>query len=114
MILKQDLHMDELLAKGGTFDITGTTNVNNKQFWGFTASDGAVISAIKGVPIGTSVANLAAIRNAEEDISSAILTGASDPLFAGAIYRPKGYIITSITLTSGNLHCFKTKNQVSE
>lgn len=113
MILKYDSQMDELLARGGSFDITGTDAVVNKQIWGFNASDGAVLNAIKGVAIGTNVADLAAIRAAEVDISAALLTAGTDPLFAGSIYRADGYIITSIDLTSGSLHCFKTKNQIT-
>jgi len=113
MIFNYDSQMDELLARGGSFDITGTTAVTNKQFWGFNASDGAVINAILGVPLKTSAATLTAIRAAEVDISALILTGASDPLFAGCIYRADGYIITSIDLTSGSLHCYKTKEQVT-
>lgn len=112
-ILKNDSQTDELLARGGSFDITGTTQVTNKQYWGFNASDGAILNAIKGVAVGTSVANLAAITAAEIDLSALLLTTASDPLFSGTIYRVKGYLITYLDLTSGSLHCFKTKNQIS-
>jgi hypothetical protein len=71
------------------------------------------MDTIKGVPINTVCANLAAIRAAEVDISALFLTTVSDPEFAGCIYRVKGYIITSIKLTSGSLHCFMTKTQIS-
>jgi hypothetical protein len=108
-----DDQMDELLARGGSFDITGTTIVENKQFWGFNASDGAVLAAVKGIPLKTVTADLAAIRTAEVDISTMFLTTVSDPLFAGVIYRVDGYIITSIDLTSGSLHCYKTMVQIS-
>jgi hypothetical protein len=113
MILKYDSQLDEALARGGSFDITGTDAVIDKQFWGFNASDGAVINAIKGVALGTDVGDLAAIRTAEVDISAGLLTTVSDPLFAGVIYRSDGYIITSIDLTSGSLHLYKTKTQIS-
>ena len=112
-ILKYDSQMDELLARGGSFDLTGTTVLTTKQFWGFNASDGAVLNAIKGVAVETNVANLAAITAAEVDISGILLTAGTDPLFAGVIYRADGYIITNIDLTSGSLHCFKTKAQIS-
>jgi hypothetical protein len=111
--LDYDSQTDELLARGGSFDITGTDAVINKQFWGFNASDGAVLNAIKGVAVKTTVTNLASIRTAEVDVSALLLTTVSDPLFAGTIYRVDGYIITSIDLTSGSLHCFKTKPQIS-
>jgi hypothetical protein len=113
MILKFDDQMDELLARGGTYDITGTDAVIDMQFWGFNASDGAVINAIKGVELKTDVDDLAAIRTAEEDISALITNDLSEGLFAGVIYRADGYIITSIDLTSGSLHCYKTKDQIS-
>lgn len=112
-ILKYDSQSDELLVRGGSFDITGTDAVINKQFWGFNASSGAVLNVLKGVAINTSVANLAAIRAAEIDLTGLLLTGATDPLFAGVIYRVDGYIITNVDLTSGSLHCYKTKAQIS-
>lgn len=108
-----DSQMDELLARSGTFDITGTNAVTNKQFWGFNASDGAVLNAIKGIPLKTSVTTLAEITAAEVDLTGYFLTGASDPLFAGVIYRVDGYIITNIDLISGSLHCYKTNTQIS-
>jgi hypothetical protein len=113
MIFKYDSQLDELLARGGSFDITGTNAVTTKQFWGFNASDGAVLNAVKGVPLNTSCSTLAQITAAEVDISAVLLTGATDPLFAGVIYRADGYIITNIDLTSGSLHCYKMKTQIS-
>ena len=113
LILKFEPYEDEALARGGSFDITGTTAVVNKQFWGFNASDGAVLEAIKGVAVETKVASLAAIRAAEVDISGIFLTTVTDPLFAGVLYRADAYIITSIKLTSGSLHCYKRVNQIS-
>jgi hypothetical protein len=110
---KYDSQLDEALARGGSFDITGTTAVVNKQFWGFNASEGAVLEAIKGIPLGSTASTLALIRTAEVDISAGFLTTVTDPLFAGVIYRVDGYIITSVKLTSGSLHCYKTKTQIS-
>lgn len=114
MILKYEGYYDEMLARGGSFDISGTEPVIDKQFWGFNASDGAVINAIKGVPVRTSVTTLAGIRTAEVDISAIISNDITQGLFSGVIYRADGYIITNIDLTSGNLHAFKTKDQISE
>jgi outer membrane protein assembly factor BamB len=108
-----DGHADDLLARGGTFDITGTGAVTNKQFWGFNASDGAVLDTLKGIPVTGSLETLAEITAAEVDISGILLTAKTDPLFAGVIYRVDGYIITNVKLTSGSLHCYKTKNPVS-
>ena len=113
MNLKFDVQMDELLARGGSYDITGTDAVIDKQFWGFNASDGAVINAIKGVALKTAVTTLAEIRTAEVDISSLITNDLTQGLFAGVIYRADGYIITSIDLTSGSLHCYKMNTQIS-
>jgi len=108
-----DTQADEIMARGGTFDITGTTAVTNKQYWGFYASDGAVINTIKGVPLKTTLTDLASITAAEVDISGVLLTTVSDPLIGGTLYRADGYIITNVKLTSGTLHCFKTVNQIS-
>ena len=108
-----DAQLDELLARGGTFDITGTTAVTNKQYWGFVASDGAVLNTIKGIPLKQAVTTLAEITAAEVDISSHFLTTVSDPLIGGTVYRVDGYIITYVKLTSGTLHCFKTNTQIS-
>jgi len=113
MILKYDSQTDELLARGGSYDITGTDAVIDKQFWGFNASDGAVINTIKGVALKTAVTTLAGIRAAEVDISSVITNDISQGLFAGVIYRADGYIITSVDLTSGSLHCYKQLAQIS-
>ena len=111
--LKFEGYQDELLARGGTFDITGNTAVTNKQFWGFNASDGAVLAAIKGIPVNTAVTTLAEITTAEVDLAAHFLTALTDPLFAGVIYRVDGFIITSIDLTSGSLHCYKSLKQIS-
>jgi hypothetical protein len=113
MTIVFDKQLDELLARGGSFDITGTDAVVNKQFWGFNASDGAVVAAIKGLPLKTVVTTLAGIRAAEVDISTLFLTTVSDPLFAGVIYRVDGYVITSVDLTSGSLHAYKTNTQIT-
>jgi hypothetical protein len=87
--------------------------VTSKQFWGFNASDGAVIDTIKGIPLKSTAATLASITAAEIDLSAKVLTGATDPLFAGVIYRVDGYIITNLKLTSGSLHGYKTNTQIS-
>ena len=108
-----DSQIDESLLRGGSFDITGTSEVLNKQFWGFNASDGAVLESIKGIPLGSQASTLALIRIAEIDISGILLTTVSDPLFANVPYRADGYIITSIKLTSGSLHCYKIKTQIT-
>jgi len=113
MIHKYDDQLQELLARGGTFDITGTNAVTNKQFWGFNASDGAVLNVLKGIPVNSNVTTLADITAIEVDLLPILLTAGTDPLFAGVIYRVDGYIITNIDLTSGSLHCFKTKNQIT-
>jgi hypothetical protein len=108
-----DNQIDELLALGGTFDITGTGSVTNKQFWGFNASDGAVLNILKGIPLKTAITNLASITAAEVDLTGMILTNGGDPLFGGLIYRVDGYIITNVKLTSGSLHLYKTNNQIT-
>ena len=113
MNLAFDEQLDELLARGGSYDITGTNAVEDKQFWGFNASDGAVVAAIKGVALKTAVTTLAGIRAAEVDISAIITNDLSQGLFAGTIYRADGYIITSIDLTSGSIHAYKTNTQIS-
>lgn len=109
-----DPQLEELLARGGTFDITGTAAVTGKQFWGFNASDGAVLDTIKGIPLKSTASTYELITAAEVDISEVLLTAGTDPLFAGVIYRADGYIITNIKLTSGSLHCYMTKTQISE
>jgi hypothetical protein len=113
MNLTFDEQLDELLARGGSYDITGTDAVTAKQFWGFNASDGAVINVIKGVALKTSVTTLADITAAEVDISAIITNDITQGLFAGTIYRADGYIITNIDLTSGSLHCYKMNTQIS-
>ncbi len=112
MIANYDSQTDEIVARGGTFDITGTTAVTNKQFFGFDASDGAVLSVLKGIPVKTSVATFVAITAAEVDLGAFLLTSLTDPLLA-KFYRVDGYIITNIKLTSGTLHCYKIKTQIS-
>lgn len=113
MIYNYDSHVDELLVRGGTFDITGTNAVTNKQFWGFEASAGTVLAAIKGIPLKGSYTTLTEITAAEVDLASFFLTTLTDPLFGSTSYRVDGYIITNIDLTSGSLHCYKTKEQVT-
>jgi hypothetical protein len=113
MILQFDGFFSEMLARGGTFDITGTTAVEDKLLWGYNITDNAVIESIKGVAVKSEVTTLAEIRSAEVDISPLILTGASDQLFGNVIYRAAGYIITSIKLTSGKLHGYKLINQIT-
>lgn len=112
-ILHFDSQTDESLARGGSYDITGTDAVITKQFWGFNASDGAVINAIKGVAVKTSVGTLAAIRAAEVDISALITNDLSQGLLSSVLYRADGYIITSIDMTSGSLHAYQTIDQIS-
>jgi hypothetical protein len=118
MILKYEGYYDEMLARGGTFDISGVTPVIDKQFWGFKASDGAKLTAIKGVAIKPTAeaSTLAEIRAAEVDISGVLITDIALGLDGGSIYRADGYIITSITLADATslLHCYKTINQISE
>jgi hypothetical protein len=108
-------NLDALSGKYGTFDITGTTAVTTKNFFGFTASDGAVIDTIKGIPESSTAATYATRTAAEVDLKGFFLTGASDPLL-NDVYTIVGatgvrYIITNIKLTSGTLHCFKTRFQ---
>jgi hypothetical protein len=112
MYANYDGQLDEAVARGGTFDITGTTIVVDKQYFGFDASDGAILNSIKGIPLNTKVTTLAEIRASEVDVSGFFLTAVSDPLL-GKFYRVDGYVITSIKLTSGTLHCYKTKDQIS-
>jgi len=113
MIFKYDSQVDESLARGGSYEITGTAAVESKQAWGFQSSDGAVVAAIKGVAIGTNCATLAEIRTAEVDISAIITNDLTVGLLPGVLYRADGYIITSIDLTSGSLHCYLMKTQIS-
>lgn len=113
MHIQYDSQMDEQLARGGSFDLTGTNKDESKQFWGFHASDGAVISAIKGVPLATTVTTLAGIRTAEVNLDAHFVTSIGTGLMANVLYRVDGYIITSVTLTSGSLHLYKMKEQIS-
>lgn len=113
MNLLYDSQTDELLARGGSYDITGVAAHVSGQYWGFNASAGAVISDIKGVALKTAVTSLAEIRSAEVDISTVITNDISQGLFSGSPYRADGYIITSVTLTSGSLHAYKTNTQIS-
>jgi hypothetical protein len=113
MILKREGYYDEQNARGGTFDITGTSAVTDKQIWGFNASEGAVFEVIKGVAIGTNVSTLTEIRAAEVDVPLIFLTALTDELFGSVIYTVDGYIITSIKLTSGSLHCYKQPTQIT-
>jgi len=103
-------HTDELLARWGTFDITGTAAVSNMNFFAFTPSDGAVLEAIKGIPLKSAASTTAEITAAEVALESYFLTGLTDPLL-NELYRVPGYIITHIKLTSGNVHAYLTKDQ---
>jgi hypothetical protein len=113
MIFEYDSQVDEMVVRGGTFDLTGTTAKTNMQFMGFHASDGAVLSVLKGIPLGTKVTTLAGITAVEVDLASFLLTALSDPLFANVPYRPDGYFITNVKLASGSLHLYKKKDQIS-
>lgn len=108
-----DDQIDELLGRGGTFDITGTTAVTDKKFMGFRADAGAVLEAIKGIPLKSAAASAAQITAAEVALEDYFLTALTDPLLAD-FYRVRGYIITYIKLTSGTLHCFEMKDQPTE
>jgi len=113
MTIVFDKQLDELLARGGTYEITGVVAHVSGQYWGFNASDGAVVAAIKGLPLKTVVTTLAGIRAAEVDLSTLLTNNMAIGLFAGVIYRIDGYVITSITLTSGSLHAYKTNTQIT-
>jgi hypothetical protein len=112
MIFNYDGKLEENVARGGTFDITGTGAVIDKQFFGFTPSSGAVLAVIKGVPVKSSLSTLTAIRAAEVDLAAFFLTALTDPLTED-LYRVDGYIITNVQFTSGTGHFFKTLNQVT-
>jgi len=103
-------HIDELLARWGTFDITGTTAVSNQNYFAFTPSDGAVLEAIKGIPLKSAASTTAEITAAEADLASFFLTALTDPL-VNELYRVPGYIITHIKLTSGSIHAYLTEDQ---
>ena len=113
MITKYDSEVEESLARGGTYEINGTNAVTSKQFWGFSASDGAVIDTIKGVALKTAVTTLATITAAEVDISAIVTNDLSKGLLSGVLYRADGYVITYVKLTSGSLHCYKLINQIT-
>lgn len=113
MILNFDSEVEEMTARGGSFDLTGTAALTSKQFWGFEASSGAVLNTLKGVKIGTAVTTLAAITSAEIDVTGLLLTGATDALFGSTVYRVDGYIITNVKLTSGSLHLYKIMQQIN-
>ena len=102
--------LEELLARSGTFDITGTAAVSNMNFFAFTPSDGAVLEAIKGIPLKSAASTTAEITAAEADLASHFLTGLTDPLM-NELYRVPGYIITHIKLTSGTIHGYLAEDQ---
>jgi hypothetical protein len=114
MLFKYDSPEEESLAKGGTFDITGTGAVIDKQFATFTPSAGAVLAVIKGVPATQNIIlnTLAEIRAVEVDLASFFLTALTDALTED-LYRVGGYIITYIQLASGTIHGYKTISQVT-
>jgi len=114
MIFKFDGNLDEALARGGIFDITGTAAVIDKQFFGFTPSYGAVLAVIKGVPVAvsTNLKTLAAIRAAEVDLAAFFLTALTDPL-TDDFYRVDGHIITYVQFASGTGRFYKTISQVT-
>jgi len=103
---------DELLARWGTFDITGTTAVSDKNYFAFTPSAGAVLEEIKGIPLKSTATSAAEITAAEADLASHFLTTLTDPLL-NELYRVPGYIITHIKLTSGTIHAYLTEDQPS-
>lgn len=113
MIVQYDSDFSELLAVGGSFDITGVGAVTNKQYWGFNASEGAVLAVIKGIPLKAVITTLATITAQEVDLAAFFLTALTDPLTAIGIYRVDGYIITNIQMASGSLHCYKKETQIS-
>jgi len=102
--------LDELLARSGTFDITGTAAVSNKNFFAFTPSDGAVLEAIKGIPLKSAASTTTEITSAEVDLATYFLTTLTDPL-VNELYRVPGYIITHIKLTSGTIHGYLAEDQ---
>jgi hypothetical protein len=108
-----DQELQEIVARGGSFDLTGTTALTTQQFWGFSSSDGAVIDTIKGIPVKSTANTRALITAAEVDLKGFFLTGVSDPLFAGVPYRIDGYVITNIKLTSGSLHLYRKMQQIT-
>lgn len=107
-----DDQLDELLARGGTYDLNDTNALTTKQAWGFNASDGAVIATIKGIPLKSTASTYAQITAAEVDISSMVAKVLASGLFASVLYRVPGYIITKLQMTSGSLHLYLTKTQI--
>jgi len=103
-MINYDEAQEEAVAKGGTYDIQGTGAIATKKIWGFIAGDTTVIEAISGVPIGTESPTAVSVL-------SMISNDATKALFTGQIYRVPGYVITSVKLTSGSLHCFLTGDQ---
>ena len=109
-----DRQIDELLARGGSFDITGTTALTTKKFFAFEAEEGTVLEVIKGIPLKSAAESAAEITAAEVALESFFLTALTDPLFGGALYRVPGYIITNIKLTSGSIHGYLMIDQPTE
>ena len=112
MIHAYDTPINELLARSGSFDLTGTSAMITKQFWGFNASDGAVLDTIKGIPLKSTVSTYALITASEVDLSALVVTLKATGLIGGVIYRVPGYIITNLKLTSGSLHCYLQPKQI--
>jgi len=114
MIFKFDSPEEENVAAGGTFDITGTGAVIDKQYFGFAPSAGAVLAVIKGVKVSntTNLYTLAEIRDVEVDLAGFVLTALTDALTED-FYRVDGHIITNIQFTSGTGHFYKMIHQVS-
>lgn len=113
MAIFLDSPIDEGLARGGTFDITGVGAVTNKQFYAFTPGDTTVLDTLKGVPNGSKLTTLAGITAVEVDLKGMILTGAGDTLLSGELYRVDGHIITNVKLTSGSFHGYKLQTQIT-
>jgi len=95
---------EESMAKGGTYDIQGVVEVDSKKIWGFNAGDTTVVAAIGGVAIGDNT-------ETEVDLLSKLTNDATKALFTNVLYRIPGYIMTTVTLTSGSLHCYLTVAQ---
>ncbi len=107
-----DDQLDELLARGGTYDLNDTNALTTKQAWGFNATDGAVIATIKGIPLKSTASTYAQITAAEVDLSALVAKAIASGVFASVIYRVPGYIITNLQMTSGSLHLYLMKNQI--
>lgn len=101
-------HFDEIseeaLARGGTFDITGTAEVTDKKFWGFYAGENTIVASMSGIPVNNAV-------ETEVSVLALLTNNAALPLFTAVPYRIPGYIITKVALTSGSLHTFLTNKQ---